>query len=526
MVPGEHRVDRERIERAVREILIGIGEDPDREGLLGTPERVADAYAYLFAGLSEDPTRHLEVGFMESARDSVLVRDIPLFSVCEHHLIPFVGKAHVGYAPDRRVVGLSKLARLMEGYARRPQLQEQLTAQIADALYGNLGSRGSIVVVEAEHLCYDRETEILTPGGWVRFDNLGVEEEVAQVDPRSLEMTFVLPLSYVRYRYSGPMLKWRSDTVSLLVTPEHRMVYRTDWDFRRGPDLPWSVAPAHSMPPAFYVPQAVTWTAPDLARIHFAGREMSGDTLAAFMGIWLAEGCTRAHRKDVVVSQNVGEKETDIWALLARLPFGFKRVLQPNRPHVHFKSCDKALYQALRIFGKSRDKRVPDFIKRMSSRQIELFLRWFTVGDGHVYKHNPLRVHFVSTSHRLIDDVQELLLRIGKTGARQTYKNCSRIEVRTHKRKPEKGYKRWGKLRACHREEVDFDDEVFCVSVPTGAVLVRREGRPIVSGNCMTMRGVQKPGSVTVTSAVRGVYETDAALRSEAMNLMSRGSLR
>jgi GTP cyclohydrolase IA len=152
-VPGKHDVDRPRIERAVREILIAIGDDPDREGVLGTPERVADAYAYLFAGLGEDPTRHLEVGFMESARDTVIVRDIPLASLCEHHLLPFTGRAHLGYAPNGRVVGLSKLARLVEGYARRPQLQERLTAQIADALYESLGSRGSIVVVEADHTC-------------------------------------------------------------------------------------------------------------------------------------------------------------------------------------------------------------------------------------------------------------------------------------------------------------------------------------------------------------------------------------
>ncbi len=152
-LPKKHEVDKPRIERAVREILIAIGEDPDREGVLGTPERVADAYAYLFAGLGEDPTRHLEAGFMESARDTVLVRDIPLASLCEHHLLPFTGRAHLGYAPNGRVVGLSKLARLVEGYARRPQLQERLTAQIADALYESLGSRGSIVVIEADHTC-------------------------------------------------------------------------------------------------------------------------------------------------------------------------------------------------------------------------------------------------------------------------------------------------------------------------------------------------------------------------------------
>jgi GTP cyclohydrolase IA len=152
-LPRRHEIDKPRIERAVREILIAIGDDPDREGVLGTPERVAEAYEYLFAGLGEDPTRHLEVGFAEDYRDTVLVRDIPLYSTCEHHLIPFVGKAHVGYAPNGRVVGLSKLARLVEGYARRPQLQEQLTAQIADALYENLGSQGSMVMIEAEHLC-------------------------------------------------------------------------------------------------------------------------------------------------------------------------------------------------------------------------------------------------------------------------------------------------------------------------------------------------------------------------------------
>ncbi len=150
---SEDRVDKPRIERAVREILVAIGEDPEREGLRATPHRVAEAYAFLFAGLSDDPARHLDVGFQEEHREMVLVRDIPLHSLCEHHLMPFVGKAHVGYIPDGKVVGLSKLARLVEGYARRPQLQERLTAQVADAIHERLGSRGAIFVVEAEHLC-------------------------------------------------------------------------------------------------------------------------------------------------------------------------------------------------------------------------------------------------------------------------------------------------------------------------------------------------------------------------------------
>ncbi len=146
-------VDGPRIERAVREILISIGEDPDREGLTETPGRVAEAYAHLFSGLREDPTRNLEVSFPADGHDTVLLRGVPLASMCEHHLLPFVGRAHVGYVPEERVVGLSEIVHLLEGFARRPQLQERLTAQIADALYETLGSRGSFVVIEAEQLC-------------------------------------------------------------------------------------------------------------------------------------------------------------------------------------------------------------------------------------------------------------------------------------------------------------------------------------------------------------------------------------
>jgi GTP cyclohydrolase I len=117
------------------------------------PHRVAEAYEFLFAGLGEDPTRHLDVGFQEEHREMVLVRNRPLASMCEHHLLPFLGKAHVGYMPNQTVVGLSKLARVVDGYSRRPQLQEILTAQVADALHKELEARGAIVVVEADHLC-------------------------------------------------------------------------------------------------------------------------------------------------------------------------------------------------------------------------------------------------------------------------------------------------------------------------------------------------------------------------------------
>jgi GTP cyclohydrolase IA len=146
-------VDIERIERAVREILFAVGEDPDREGLIKTPNRVARSYAELMAGLHDDPKRHLKTIFHERYDEVVLLRDIEFHSLCEHHLLPFTGRAHVAYLPDGRVVGLSKLARLVEGYARRPQVQERLTTQIADALMEELNPIGAACVIEAVHTC-------------------------------------------------------------------------------------------------------------------------------------------------------------------------------------------------------------------------------------------------------------------------------------------------------------------------------------------------------------------------------------
>ena len=148
-------VDLDRIERAVREILLAIGEDPDRDGLARTPRRVAEMYAEICSGMHEDPSRHLVTTFEAEHDEMVMVRDIPLYSICEHHLTPFHGHAHVAYIPneDGRITGLSKLARLVDGYAKRPQVQERLTTQIADALMERLQPRGAFVMIEAEHLC-------------------------------------------------------------------------------------------------------------------------------------------------------------------------------------------------------------------------------------------------------------------------------------------------------------------------------------------------------------------------------------
>jgi GTP cyclohydrolase IA len=146
-------VQQERIKKAVAEIIDAIGEDSEREGMVGTPGRIAEMYAELFSGLGEDPREVLTVGFEEGHQEMVILRHIPFYSMCEHHFLPFYGVAHVGYIPNGRVVGISKLARVVEILARRPQLQERLTSQIADTIMECLNPEGVGVVIEAEHFC-------------------------------------------------------------------------------------------------------------------------------------------------------------------------------------------------------------------------------------------------------------------------------------------------------------------------------------------------------------------------------------
>lgn len=147
-------MDKERIMNAVREILIAVGENPDREGLAETPKRVANMYEEIFAGLNEDPKQHLKFFDEKSNDEMVIVRDIPFSSMCEHHLLPFVGKAHIAYIPsDNKIIGLSKLARIVDNFAKKPQVQERLTHDIADFLNDNLNPKGVAVIIEAEHMC-------------------------------------------------------------------------------------------------------------------------------------------------------------------------------------------------------------------------------------------------------------------------------------------------------------------------------------------------------------------------------------
>ncbi len=188
----ERRYDAAGVERAVRDLLVAIGEDPTREGLRGTPERLARSFREIFAGLYHDPADVLETVFDLGHEELILVRDIPLYSMCEHHLLPFHGKAHVGYLPGEggHVTGLSKVARLVDGFARRPQVQERLTSEIADALVERLGAKGVIVIIEAEHLCMSMRG-IRKPGS--RTITSAVRGHLRHPATRAEAMSLLLP---------------------------------------------------------------------------------------------------------------------------------------------------------------------------------------------------------------------------------------------------------------------------------------------------------------------------------------------
>src|SRR3989338_4701062 len=160
-------MDKKKIEKAVREILQAIGLDPKRKDILNTPVRVAEMYEEIFSGMKEDPQKELEVILDQKHDEIILLKNIPLYSCCEHHLLPFIGKAHIAYIPKGgRVTGLSKLARVVDILSKRLQVQERLTTQIAEIIMSKLKPQGCMVVIEAEHMCYDAKTEILTDDGW------------------------------------------------------------------------------------------------------------------------------------------------------------------------------------------------------------------------------------------------------------------------------------------------------------------------------------------------------------------------
>jgi GTP cyclohydrolase I len=510
-------MNKKKIEKAVRDILEAIGDDPKRRDLLDTPRRVAEMYEEIFSGIGRDPEKELEVILEQKHHEIILLKGIPLYSICEHHLLPFLGRANIAYIPKNgRVTGLSKLARVVDTLSRRPQVQERLTTQIAEIIMSKLKPLGVMVVIEAEHLCYDSKTEILTDNGWKLFAGLKSNDKVAQVDSETRRVSFVKPKGFVSYKYNGEMVRVKSLSVDLLVTPDHRFYYSSEWDFYKGKDN-WRISAAREVMGRYIViPRAGSWEGKDINSIKIGGHILSTSLFVKFFGIWVSEGCVThaGKRKFVVVSQSPNSKSfQEIKSLFDSL--GVKYTQCKSGSTVQFRIEREDFYDYFKKFGKSQDKYIPDFIKNLPPKLLELFLAWYIKGDGHVKRNKA--VHFVSKSERLIDDLQEICVKLGIGCTRQNNKKYFRME--THKTKS--GADKWySKLMPRNFSYQNYKGVVFCVSVPSGLVLVRRSGKTAICGNCMSMRGVRKPGTMTVTSAVRGIFKENEKTRSETLALI------
>ncbi len=529
-------VDKEKLKQSVRLFLEAIGEDPDREGLKETPDRIVRLWEEFKSYENFNMTVFEDIGDYD---EMVVVRDIQFYSLCEHHLLPFFGKAHIAYIPNGKVCGLSKLVRVVNKFSYRPQVQERLTAEIAEFLEKELNPKGVAVVLEAEHLCYSSDTEILTDKGWKLFKDLKPEDKVAQVNPETLEISFAKPAAYIKYPFKGMMIHFKSKSVDLLVSPDHKMLYSTEWKFYKAKNKKWQVDQAYKVKdlPKIIIPQAGYMEGKEIQYItleedyyHSSGSvitktakkvKLKADPFIKFLGIYLAEGSfyieKNKHYKVRIVQKNP-EKEKIVEETLKELPFNFFKMKRKNGT-TEFVINSKVLAKYVERFGKSEDKYIPDFVYSLSIRQKKLFLDGFILGDGYL-KPDGKTYHFVSKSKKLIDGIQALYATMGISSTVYQQKQDENIYYRLETRKTKKGEDKYYSM-VRQVEDVPYNDYIYSVTVPDGFLLVRRNGKIAISGNCMSMRGVKNPSSYTVTSKLTGVFKDNEKTRNEFLNLIN-----
>jgi GTP cyclohydrolase I len=532
-------IDEKKLKESVKLFLEAIGENPDREGLKETPDRIVRLWKEFKSHENFNMTVFEDIG---SYDEMVVVRDIQFYSLCEHHLLPFFGKAHVAYIPDGKVCGLSKLVRVVNKFSYRPQVQERLTAEIAEYLEKELNPKGVAVVLEAEHLCYSSDTEILTDKGWKYFKDLDIEDMVAQVNPNTLEISFTKPVNYIKYPFKGMMINFKSKSVDLLVSPDHKMLYSTEWIFYKSKNKRWISKKAHEIKdiPKIIIPQAGRMRGKELEyveieedydKVYFGNVitktkkkvRIKADIFIKFLGIYLSEGSyyikDKKQYKVYIVQKINTSSAKEIEKVIKELPFNYSIYKRKNGT-IEYVINSKVLTKYVEKFGKSADKYIPEFIYSLSERQKKLFLDYFILGDGYL-KPDGKTYHFVSKSKKLIDGIQALYstLGISSTVYEHKYKN-GKVYYRLETRKDKNGkYKYYSMVR--NVRDVPYNDYIYSVTVPEGYILVRRNNKIAISGNCMSMRGVKNPSSYTVTSKLTGIFKEDEKTRNEFFSLIN-----
>lgn len=490
---------------AATELLQEIMPHEDWEGsqhLNRTPER--------FVSMLDELTTPEDFEFTtfenSDVSEMVIIQDIPFYSLCAHHIIPFVGYAHIGYIPDGKVAGLSKFARLVQSTCRGLWVQEELTSTIGNILEEHLEPKGVAVVMKGEHLCYDDQTEVLTDDGWKKFRHLQPNDKVCQVDPYTLDASFTEPLDYVEYYYSGPMYYGKANKIDTLVTPDHRVLYKNQWKdetyhFNQAEHV-WGLKSRVILPRSARFSSQMQATDAEL-------------DYARFMGIWMAEGSAfHAGRGSyrTVITQNPGPNADKVKELFDRLPYNY-HIGQTPAGCLQFIINNKSLYDTMVQYKGSTDRQPEPKIRHLSYQAIQEYLEWYRIGDG------DKQGYLYSSSKDLIDFTQELVLITGRSGtvSQHFYGGRQRYTLRVSDSTT-------SSLTPRSRSVEDYAGYVYCIRVPSSALLVRRNGSPLVSGNCMTMRGAQVPGTKTTTSYMGGVFDDHTRLaRGEFLELIKNG---
>ena len=363
------------------------------------------------------------------------------------------------------------------------------------------------------HLCCDDHTEILTRDGWVLFPKLQPGVEVMGVNPLTLESRWEMPTSYVRRRFKGQMRHYSSLSADFMVTPDHRVIHCRDRDMRGGVAKQWRVAAAKALWDDFYVPQALKWVGECPEKITFGNRIWEPLAFAEFMGWYLSEGCANADSRTARIVQNkAGRHVADIDRVMSCVPFHVGRYSHQQGKMWVWTIKDRFLARELALLGKSSNKRVPDVLKDLPPDLLEAFILAYAKGDGCGAGRNRRGIDIATASKQMADDLQECAIKCGWATNLKDYPNCGfgggknlrGRETRIHriyiKASKAAGAKRkiGAKLRKVNTSLVDYDGEVYCVSVPSTGIVVRRNGHVTVTGNCLPMRHVESRHCITV----------------------------
>lgn len=469
----------------------------------------------------------------------VMQSGIKAVSLCPHHLLPIESVVHYGYItePGNSVIGLSKFVRIAQVLARRAVIQETYTQDLADVM--RLGTVGTHligkpvsphvgVVVNASHGCFDGQTEILTEKGWVRFDKLKQGIRVAQVDLESMQTTLTTPTEYIKYPVKNEgMHYYNSQKTNLFMTDNHRVVLRSSWKHLNSRESsPWEVIEAKDVPSEFYVPTKIDWQGGvSIEDQEFDGMTVRASKYLALLGLYFAEGCNR--RNGIEIVQKIGTESHDkMEKLIYSLGFPVSEYVETKWDCKHWYINAPELAQHLLKYGRTCKKmRIPKYVQNAPQEQIQKFMDWYYLGDGdkwHLVKPEAERGHnFVihTASKKMARDLQLMYFKLGLYCTIQNYEG----ETFMSERHGLSGmhYKVWqniGKtrefegvegafLRTSNREIVNYTGNVYCVSVPTGAIVIRRNEKISVIGNCMSCRGVMSP-SRTQTSLFTGLLST------------------